>query len=167
MATTRGGKIERQCVVCDAMFLARRSDVVRGHGTTCSNHCATVHAGRARAKQRGDQHGPNNVRYKHGLSRARQMIREYERAQRANSPAAFTAKRLVRYALQFGWLKRHSCERCGEVRVHAHHEDYMEPLRVRWLCRACHSAEHRALRTSGIVVRRQSGAGAAEEELAR
>lgn len=155
MGTSRGGRIERTCKVCDLPFLARRCDVNRGIGTTCSKKCSAVLAGRARAKQRGDQNGPNNVRYKHGLSRAREMITEYARRQRNRTPAAFTARALVTHALQFGWLKRHPCEICGEVHVHAHHEDYYEPLRVRWLCAKCHAIEHRRLRAAGVIVRHQ------------
>lgn len=152
-ATSRGGRIERTCKVCAASFFARRCEVNRGFGTTCSNKCSAVLAGRARAKQRGDQNGPNNVRYKHGLSRAREMITEYERRQRDRTPAPYTAKALVRYAVKFGWLKRHPCETCGQVNVHAHHDDYYEPLRVRWLCAKCHAAEHRRLKEAGVIVR--------------
>jgi ribosomal protein S27AE len=84
------------------------------------------------------------------------MISEYERNAREKYPAAFTAKSLVRYALEFGWLKKHPCEQCGSSNAQTHHQDYDEPLRVRWLCATCHVAEHRQLRAAGVVVRRRS-----------
>lgn len=39
------------------------------------------------------------------------------------------------------------CEICGTTRTEAHHEDYAQPLAVRWLCKACH------LRLHGKVLR--------------
>lgn len=46
-------------------------------------------------------------------------------------------------ALKRGILVREPCEVCGEANVDAHHDDYDRPLRVRWLCRKHHKAEHR------------------------
>lgn len=40
-------------------------------------------------------------------------------------------------------LKRQPCEICGKSKVHAHHDDYLKPLNVRWLCQAHHSQWHR------------------------
>ena len=31
---------------------------------------------------------------------------------------------------------------CGASKVESHHEDYMKPLEVKWLCRAHHRALH-------------------------
>jgi hypothetical protein len=44
------------------------------------------------------------------------------------------------------------CEVCGGFeRVHAHHENYDEPLKVRWLCPKHHSERHKEMRRLGIV----------------
>ena len=48
----------------------------------------------------------------------------------------------VRVALRQGKLKRGKCEVCGSLRVDAHHDDYRQPLKVRWLCRRCHQKLH-------------------------
>jgi len=40
-------------------------------------------------------------------------------------------------------LERQPCEVCGDLNVHAHHDDYSKPLDVRWLCRSHHGAVHR------------------------
>lgn len=45
--------------------------------------------------------------------------------------------------LRRGKLTREPCEACGET-AEMHHEDYAQPLLVRWLCRVHHLAEHRA-----------------------
>ena len=39
------------------------------------------------------------------------------------------------------------CQRCGEPhgRIHRHHPDYGQPLKVEFLCPACHALAHKAL----------------------
>lgn len=49
----------------------------------------------------------------------------------------------VAYAVRTGKLVRSPCERCGEERTEAHHDDYSKPLDVRWLCKRCHDEHHR------------------------
>ena len=52
----------------------------------------------------------------------------------------------ARQAVASGRLVRGSCEVCGEVKVHGHHDDYDKPLDVRWLCRPHHEKLHKELR---------------------
>ncbi|MBL9030287.1 MAG: hypothetical protein JNM80_01090 [Phycisphaerae bacterium] len=97
------------------------------------------------------------------LNRARRDERylayDRERASRPERRAA-SAARLRRYreqypdrdaahhavarALRQGALRKpETCLGCGQPRpVHAHHEDYREPLRVTWLCARCHRHHH-------------------------
>jgi ribosomal protein S27AE len=55
---------------------------------------------------------------------------------------------LVALALKSGELVRPAtCSRCGKGGViEAHHNDYREPLKVEWLCRACHRRLHKEAR---------------------
>jgi DNA-binding transcriptional regulator YiaG len=53
------------------------------------------------------------------------------------------ARRLVTIALRNGWVERQPCEICGDIPTDAHHDDYAEPLTVRWLCEAHHQDQHR------------------------
>jgi hypothetical protein len=53
------------------------------------------------------------------------------------------ARATVNNHVRRGTLKRKPCEACGTRRnVHAHHDDYSKPLKVRWLCAHDHALEH-------------------------
>ena len=55
------------------------------------------------------------------------------------------ARALVHYHISVGNLCKPSrCQKCSKkITLQAHHEDYLQPLKVRWLCRPCHDIEHR------------------------
>jgi len=65
-------------------------------------------------------------------------------------PEKLAAKLEVLKAVKSGRLERQPCETClktpfgsdGRSLVHAHHDDYLKPLQVRWLCVTCHFQEH-------------------------
>ena len=66
------------------------------------------------------------------------------------------ARYALNRAVKSGAITRPShCEQCGQIEelnhrgqtnIHGHHDDYAKPLEVRWLCRKCHVAHHRALK---------------------
>jgi ribosomal protein S27AE len=72
-----------------------------------------------------------------------ERVRAYDRARgfRETDPLKIKARNATR-KLGKGL---HECEKCGAEKAHAHHDDYSKPLDVRWLCRTCHSIEHRRL----------------------
>ncbi len=51
----------------------------------------------------------------------------------------------VARAVKKGTLVKVPCERCGEVKSLAHHEDYDKPLDVVWLCQPCHKQRHKEI----------------------
>lgn len=56
------------------------------------------------------------------------------------------ARKSVYNAIRRGALVRQPCEVCGSEKVEAHHTDYSEPRKIRWLCRLHHKAVHLALK---------------------
>jgi len=58
------------------------------------------------------------------------------------------AMQMLQRAVRDGWLVRpDACSKCGgpptgKTKIEGHHDDYNEPLKVRWLCRRCHFAHH-------------------------
>ena len=68
---------------------------------------------------------------------------EYYKEYRERFPNKYRARTLVNNTIRAGKLFREPCEVCGDVdHVHAHHDDYLKPLNVRWLCAAHHSQWH-------------------------
>lgn len=53
---------------------------------------------------------------------------------------------LTAAAIRRGRLVKQPCEVCGAASVQAHHDDYSNPLDVRWLCRAHHEETHQLMR---------------------
>lgn len=66
----------------------------------------------------------------------------------SRSPEARHAYKVVGQALRAGTLQvADRCERCGRVprrrgQIHAHHDNYFHPLKIRWLCSKCHRQWH-------------------------
>lgn len=62
-----------------------------------------------------------------------------------DSPKQMPAQQKVREAVEKGMLHKPSvCQRChkGGVKLNSHHyKGYGQPLKVRWLCAACHAVE--------------------------
>ena len=60
---------------------------------------------------------------------------------RENNPNKSKAHGKGGYEIKKGGRIKETCE-CGGVDVHAHHDDYAKPLKVRWLCAKHHSEWH-------------------------
>lgn len=52
------------------------------------------------------------------------------------------ARSYVRVYIKRGKITPGPCEVCGSAEVQPHHEDYSQPLAVRWLCRVHHLEKH-------------------------
>jgi hypothetical protein len=105
---------ERCCQVCLGAFIAAGFDVRRGKARFCSRRCATAFL---------------NDSY------------QWPRDARARA-----ARRAVASAVKSGRLIRpRACVECDRRRrVEGHHDDYSQPLEVRWLCHSCHQKHHRS-----------------------
>ena len=67
----------------------------------------------------------------------------YNKEYRAKYPNKYKAHTLINHAIRDGKLFAEPCEVCGITKsVHAHHDDYLKPLSVRWLCAAHHHQWH-------------------------
>lgn len=66
----------------------------------------------------------------------------YCKSYRLRFPSKYKAHSMVNYHIKTGNLVRHTCEVCGEKNTVAHHDDYSQPLNVRWLCYVHHAQWH-------------------------
>lgn len=86
--------------------------------------------------------GCDKARVKNWQSNNSDWVREKDRKYKKKYPEKVKAAEMANYAIKTGRLKKQPCEVCGEKNVHAHHDDYSEPLEVRWLCPQCHVDHH-------------------------
>lgn len=76
--------------------------------------------------------------------RGNRQDKKYRDRYKEKYPNKYKAHNIVSNAIRDGKLFKESCEVCGsEDNIHAHHDDYLKPLNIRWLCAACHSQWHR------------------------
>lgn len=69
-------------------------------------------------------------------------IYESTKLYRERYPIKHKAHGMIAYAIKTGNLVSKECEVCGNKKTHAHHDDYSEPLNVRWLCDTHHKQWH-------------------------
>ena len=53
------------------------------------------------------------------------------------------ARSILNHHLRDNHIDRQPCEICGVEKAEAHHDDYNEPLKIRWLCFKCHRNWHK------------------------
>jgi hypothetical protein len=143
------------CIVCETKFMTAHSQ-----GKYCSEVCRRKGWRKSwveyneRNKKKRLAYGRS--RYLETKSKRAKQINEYRKtpsgkmAQRnadqnnkRKFPEKIAARRAVRDALYRGILVRKPCEECGIKKVHAHHDDYSKPLKVRWLCDTHHKKLHK------------------------
>lgn len=73
---------------------------------------------------------------------AAESIRASKSAYEDANRTKIDAKNAVWSQLLTGRMKRQPCEICGDEKADAHHDDYAQPLSVRWLCRTHHAQWH-------------------------
>lgn len=61
---------------------------------------------------------------------------------RDRNPLKTWAHSATQSGLRRGLIHKQPCEICGAEKAEAHHDDYLRPLAVRWLCRAHHRQVH-------------------------
>ncbi len=79
------------------------------------------------------------------LPERQKLKQEVTRAWRAEDKRRTAAHNAVARAIASGLLKKHPCERCGNEKSLAHHDDYNRKLDVMWLCQPCHKQRHKEL----------------------
>lgn len=74
----------------------------------------------------------------------REAVRRAHLRSNERFPERRAARVIAGNAIRNGALVQQPCEVCGATKVDAHHDDYSQPLNVRWLCRKHHREHHRS-----------------------
>lgn len=136
--------ISKPCRLCGATTRPTPSQIKRGD--YACRPCRTAMAAKYRA-----------ARLARGLPPYRSESSPEQRARwvaaahaRYHSSPEYRAKQIARAtarkAIRDGRLTRGPCEVCGTTPTEAHHDDYSQPQKVRWLCPLHHREHHAALR---------------------
>ncbi len=95
-------------------------------------------------RERVAKHRSKNIERIRAYDRDRGNRQDYEyvKQYRAKYPKKYKAHQMVNNAIRAKKLKRMPCEVCGAEKVVGHHDDYANPLNVRWLCQGHHKQWH-------------------------
>lgn len=86
----------------------------------------------------------DEIRRKSSESKKRPEYKRKEKERRENFREKYAARDLVHWAVRSGKIiKPMLCEICDMKRkLEAHHEDYLNPIELKWVCRICHNQIH-------------------------
>lgn len=92
-----------------------------------------------------NKHRKENIERIRAYDRARgnRQTKQYRDNYKQRFPNKYKAHNMVSNAIRDKKLFKEPCEICGTTeKIHAHHDDYLKPLNVRWLCAAHHHQWH-------------------------
>lgn len=136
-------KHSKECKCCGetkpSEEFRKRKDSIDGlHGS-----CRICSSKRDRRWQR-DNREKTAESSKRWSSKNKEKVNAIAMRKRKNNPERYAVYNIVNNAIRSGKLIRQSCEECGNAdKIQAHHDDYLKPLDVRWLCQSCHTDVHR------------------------
>ena len=133
----------KECFKCKSIKplteFYKHSQMADGHLNKCKQ-CTKKDVGEHREKNiekiraYDRERGKNKERIKAQVQITKAWREEDKRRSKAHSAVA--------RAIRSGELVRQPCEKCRDATSVAHHDDYDQPLAVRWLCQACHKHHH-------------------------
>lgn len=106
-----------------------------GHINKCKECCK-------RESTRNREYNIDHYR-EYDRKRGNRQKEGYLKEYREKYPNKYKAHTMVNNAIRDGKMYSEGCENCGaDGDTHGHHDDYLKPLNVRWLCAACHHQWH-------------------------
>ena len=136
----------KQCFKCKAVKplteFYKHTGMADGHLNKCKP-CTKQDVGKHRLENLERVRAYDRERGK--LPERQQLKNEITKAWRAEDRRRTAAHNAVARAIAKGLLVRQPCERCGNEKSIAHHDDYDRKLDVMWLCQPCHKQRHKEL----------------------
>lgn len=134
----------KPCICCGAtkplVEFYTHQMMADGHLNKCKI-CCKAHAAARRAANldAARSYDRERARLPHRAANATAVTRRLRKLH----PRKARAQAIVSRALRDGSLVPKPCEQCSVPETFAHHDDYAEPLTVRWLCGVHHAAWHK------------------------
>lgn len=137
--------MKKECFKChqvkDLSEFYRHDRMADGHLNKCKA-CTRVDV-----RINAAVHDVKRLEYEHRRSRngdRRRARAVRNKRYRFEHPEREAAYRAIYRAVRAGRVtKPTSCQGCGKnSEVHAHHQDYQQPLNIVWLCARCHAVHH-------------------------
>ena len=137
---------QKPCIACKDVFplseFYKHPAMGDGHLNKCKA-CCRKHALENRANKLEEKRAYDIQRSK--LPHRKEANKRQLQKTRSEHPERVRIYNAVRRALKANKLQKLDCERCGEKKSMAHHEDYSRPLEVVWLCMPCHAMRHKEI----------------------
>ena len=117
----------------------RHSRMADGHSKKCKE-CTKSYMRTNRRRTRQSRTAYDRERYQR--PERKRIAQKACKLHRYRHPDRASARGFVCRSIRDGILVRTPCEVCGDPKVEAHHDDYLDPLNVRWLCFRHHREVH-------------------------
>ncbi len=136
---------QKVCVICGKEFIARQSNYKTCGTENCKYEYKMSQTKVYRQINSDRTNELNRMSYERNKDKVSNRISEY----RKNNLVKKCSQQKVHNAIVKGKIKRNTnCELCGsDKNIIAHHQDYLKPLDVNWLCKKCHIAIHKSVNT--------------------
>lgn len=130
------GKNGRLCPECGnvKLFTEFYKDKSRKNGIGC--YCKSCVDEKCRKYRNTEPGKAANARYTHS-HKGRKASKKATAKYKQHNADKIKARSILNHAVRDGKILRLGCEICGAL-AEAHHEDYAQPLNVRWLCKKHH-----------------------------
>lgn len=120
----------------------RHAAMADGHVNKCKEcNRQDVRSNRASKLEYYREYDKMRAKQPHRVKLALEVNRQW----RSEDKRRVQCHNAVARAIKKGELVPQNCERCGDEKTVAHHEDYDKPLDVVWLCQPCHKQRHKEM----------------------
>ena len=123
ISKANNGNFFAKCDYCMKEYHTKKSAFERSKRHFCSRRCYAKYCAEILPKEEHNAYGKGySLEEKNKRKKAREIFNHYVRDKH---------------------IEKQPCEKCGNKKTEAHHDDYDKPLEVRWLCFKCHRQWHK------------------------
>jgi hypothetical protein len=130
-------RIKKKCLQCNKKFGVIPSDKNRKY---CSSIC--FQASRLTKEEIAERKRLYDLKYNKSDTHKKACLKWCR-----EHPERVRIAQRTAWAYKTGKIKWQPCEVCKiKINLQKHHPDYTKPLKIKWLCRKCHTELHKLIR---------------------